>query len=221
MASTPYLSDFLASVTGATPLAPSIDPSTSGLADPRITAAEEKNKLDEERKRLLAQQERIRREEEAKKVAEETAQAKEMADQPFKQQMKGREVLLRKGAGDLLGSQQAMQDSNYVLGSGSSLRETPQPIAPEWTKINRASRRLRRQGYTDQAAQMAGMGELERIKTPTMTTQEQRSRMSFMDMEQDAKSYEKKKTEDMYDEYMRKKKLKEASSYDTTPIWLI
>ena len=214
MASIPYLSDFLASVTR------SKDPRKADLyteedmfstfISPKLSQksgeAQSKSSFQEaEIKRMLEEQNKIRLEEEAKKLeaerlAEETAQAKEMADQPFKQQMKGREVLLRKGAGDLLGSQQAMQDSNYVLGSGSSLRETPQPIAPEWTKINRASRRLRRQGYTDQAAQMAGMGELERIKTPTMTTQDQRSRMSFMDMEQDAKSYEKKKTEDMYDE---------------------
>jgi hypothetical protein len=125
--------------------------------------------------------------------------------QEFQQQMKGREVALRRASGDGLGALNAMQDKNYVLGSGSALRQKPEPIAPEWTKINRAARRLRRQGYTQEAGQMASLAEMERLGTPTIDTQEQRNRMKFMGMEQDAKSEEQRRVGDIFDMYMRKR----------------
>lgn len=139
-------------------------------------------------------------------------------DQPFREQMKGREVLLRREAGDLLGAQEQMQDPNYQLGSGSSLRKTPQPLAPDWTRMNRASRRLRRKGFASEAAKMASMAELERLGTPNIATQEQRNRMDFMDMERDAKEYDKKKSEDLYDQYMLKRRQKRMESANTTSI---
>lgn len=125
--------------------------------------------------------------------------------QEFQQQMKGREVALRRASGDGLGALNAMQDENYVLGSGSALRQKPQPIAPEWTKMNRAARRLRRQGYEQQAGQMASLAEVERLNTPTIDTQEQRNRMNFMDMERDVKSEEQRRQGDIYDMYLRRR----------------
>jgi len=174
----------------------------------------------EEKKRLLEEADRVRKELAVPQTDINPAGAKPNVDQdqPFREQMKGREVLLRREAGDLLGAQEQMQDPNYQLGSGSSLRKTPQPIAPEWTKMNRASRRLRRKGFTAQAAQMASMAELERLGTPNLTTQEQRNRMAFMDMERDAKEYDKKKTEDIFDQYMRMRMQKEMGSANTLPI---
>jgi hypothetical protein len=181
--------------------------------DPRTVA-------DEEKKRLLEQEERSRKE----LVADETdtnSNAPDLTadqDQPFREQMKGREVLLRREAGDLLGAQEQMQDPNYQLGSGSSLRKTPQPLAPDWTRMNRASRRLRRKGFAAEAAKMASMAELERLGTPNIATQEQRNRMAFMDMERDAKEYDKKKSEDLYDQYMLKRRQKRMESANTTSI---
>lgn len=132
--------------------------------------------------------------------------------QEFQQQMKGREVALRRASGDGLGALNAMQDKNYVLGSGSALRQKPEPIAPEWTKMNRAARRLRRQGYTQEAGQMASLAEMERLGTPTIDTQEQRNRMKFMGMEQDAKSEEQRRVGDIFDMYMRKRFQQEINS---------
>lgn len=200
-------SDFLA------PTMPRMDKKKSLPFDPRVVA-------DEEKKRLLEQEERSRKE----LVADETdtnSNAPDLTagqDQPFREQMKGREVLLRREAGDLLGAQEQMQDPNYQLGSGSALRKTPQPLAPDWTRMNRASRRLRRKGFAAEAAKMASMAELERLGTPNIATQEQRNRMAFMDMERDAKEYDKKKSEDMFDEYMRKRSQKRMESANTTLI---
>jgi len=132
--------------------------------------------------------------------------------QEFQQQIKGREVALRRASGDLLGAQAAMQDPNYVLGSGSALRQKPEPIAPEWTKMNRAARRLRRQGYLQEAGQMASLAEMERLGTPTIDTQEQRNRMSFMDMERDVKMEDQRRQSNLYDLYLRKRKQQEANS---------
>ncbi len=200
-------SDFLA------PTMPRMDEKKVLPFDPRAIAAQEK-------KRLLEEADRVRKELAVPQTDINPAGAKPNVDQdqPFREQMKGREVLLRREAGDLLGAQEQMQDPNYQLGSGSSLRKTPQPIAPEWTKMNRASRRLRRKGFTAQAAQMASMAELERLGTPNLTTQEQRNRMAFMDMERDAKEYDKKKTEDIFDQYMRMRMQKEMGSANTLPI---
>jgi hypothetical protein len=200
-------SDFLA------PMMPRMDKKKSLPFDPRTVA-------DEEKKRLLEQEERSRKE----LVADETdtnSNAPDLTadqDQPFREQMKGREVLLRREAGDLLGAQEQMQDPNYQLGSGSSLRKTPQPLAPDWTRMNRASRRLRRKGFAAEAAKMASMAELERLGTPNIATQEQRNRMAFMDMERDAKEYDKKKSEDLYDQYMLKRRQKRMESANTTSI---
>lgn len=200
-------SDFLA------PMMPRLDKKKSQPIDPRTVA-------DEEKKRLLDEEDRLRKE----LAAAETdinSYAPDLTadqDQPFREQMKGREVLLRREAGDLLGAQEQMQDPNYQLGSGSSLRKTPQPLAPDWTRMNRASRRLRRKGFASEAAKMASMAELERLGTPNIATQEQRNRMAFMDMERDAKEYDKKKSEDLYDQYMLKRRQKRMESANTTSI---
>ncbi len=132
--------------------------------------------------------------------------------QEFQQQMKGREVALRRAAGDGLGAQAAMQDPNYVLGSGSSLRKKPEPLAPDWARMNRASRRLKRQGYLAQAGQMASLAELERLGTPNLMTQDQRNRMTFMGMERDAKEEEQRRQADLYDMYLRKRQQQELDS---------
>jgi hypothetical protein len=158
---------------------------------------------DAERKSLL---ESVAKEGEIAKNKEKNAML-DMAkpSQEFQQQMKGREVALRRASGDLLGAQEAMQDENYGLGSGSALRQKPQPIAPEWTKMNRAARRLRRQGYTREAGQMASLAEVERLGTPNLMTQDQRNRMSFMDMERDVKDEEQRRQANLYDMYLRRR----------------
>lgn len=158
---------------------------------------------EEERKNLLTQ---------AATESKAPMQALMQPSQEFQQQMKGREVALRRAAGDGLGAQAAMQDPNYVLGSGSSLRKKPEPLAPEWARMNRASRRLKRQGYLAQAGQMASLAELERLGTPNLMTQDQRNRMTFMGMERDAKEEEQRRQADLYDMYMRKRQQQELDS---------
>lgn len=167
-----------------------------GVPDIKATA-------EEERKNLLAQ---------AAIESKAPLQDLMQPSQEFQQQMKGREVALRRSSGDLLGAQAAMQDPNYVLGSGSALRQKSQPIAPEWTKMNRAARRLRRQGYEQQAGQMASLAEMERLGTPNITTQEQRNRMNYMDMERDMKSDEQRRQANLYDLYLRKRYQQEINS---------
>lgn len=148
----------------------------------------------------------------AQSAFNEQAKAFAQPSQEFQQQIKGREVALRRSAGDLLGAQKAMQDPNYVLGSGSSLRKKPEPLAPEWTKLSRSARRLKRQGYMGAAQQMAAAAELERIGSPNIATQDQRSRLMFQDLERDVKTEEKNRQGDLYDLYLRKRNQQEMGS---------
>jgi hypothetical protein len=78
--------------------------------------------------------------------------------------------------------------------------------------MNRAARRLRRQGYEQQAGQMASLAEMERLGTPNITTQEQRNRMNYMDMERDIKSEEQRRQANLYDLYLRKRDQQEVNS---------
>lgn len=203
MLKTPSYAETPASTTPA-------DPRT-GMVDPRITAEEERKRLlDEEAKRVM--------DEKRSQALKQAAARSEIADQPFKEQMQGQKVALLQQAGQGLEAQKAMQDPNYQLGSGSALRQRRGEIAPDWARMNRAARRLERKGYREQASQMAGMAEMARLGMPSINTQDQRNRMAFMGMEQEAKTYEKKKTEDLYDQYMRQKKQREAALYNTTVV---
>jgi hypothetical protein len=178
------------------------------MVDPRITAEEERKRLIQEEAKKV----------EAKKAELQRAKEQSVQDQPFKEQMQGQKVALLQQAGQGLEAQKAMQDPNYQLGSGSALRQRRGEIAPEWARMNRAARRLERKGYREQASQMAGMAEMSRLGMPTITSQDQRNRMSFMDMERSAKEYEAKRDEDLLNQFLRKRNQKDIASYMSEPI---
>jgi len=64
----------------------------------------------------------------------------------------------------------AMQDPNYVTGSGSALLQPARSIGPASGKFRRAARRLRRQGYGAAAQQMAAAGELAHMSKSSIDT---------------------------------------------------
>lgn len=93
-------------------------------------------------------------------------------------------VMFQKEFGSGLAAQKAMQSPDYALGSGSALRQPARRIGTLSGDLNRASRRLRRQGYTAQAAQMAGQAEMQRMTEPSITTQADRELGMAMNIQQ-------------------------------------
>jgi|14_taG_2_1085336.scaffolds.fasta_scaffold00321_5 hypothetical protein len=69
-------------------------------------------------------------------------------------QQAARNVMLARQSGSGLAAYDAMQDPNYVLGSGSSLRQRRR-IGTQSGDMRREARRLRKQGYTKAAERMA------------------------------------------------------------------
>jgi hypothetical protein len=65
-------------------------------------------------------------------------------------------------------------DPNYKFGSGSVLNQPARRVGPESSKFRNAARRLRRKGYTAQAAQMEMAGEMLRMREPNIDTPELR-----------------------------------------------
>jgi len=59
-----------------------------------------------------------------------------------------------------------------------STSDKAQLIAPQWTKMARAARRLRKKGYTRAAEKLALETELARLDTPTIRSQDYRSELS-------------------------------------------
>lgn len=174
---------------------------------------------EENKKRMLEEEEKKRLEAKARQEAlARQKQQEDAIDQPFKEQMQGQKVALLQQAGQGLEAQKAMQNPDYQLGSGSALRQRRGEIAPEWARMNRAARRLERKGYRDQAGQMFAAAEIERVNSPSMVSQDQRNRMQFMDMELDAKNFEAKKTQNLYDQYMKRKQQREMARFDSMPI---
>lgn len=93
-------------------------------------------------------------------------------------------VMFQKEFGSGLAAQKAMQNPNYQLGSGSSLRQPARRIGTLSGDLNRASRRLRRQGYKDEAATMASQAEMQRLTEPSITTQADREMGVAMNIQQ-------------------------------------
>ena len=72
-------------------------------------------------------------------------------------------VMYEKEFGSGLGALDAMQDKDYVLGSGSSLNKPARPIGPKSGILRRSARRLRRKGYGRAAERQALAGEELRV----------------------------------------------------------
>lgn len=94
-------------------------------------------------------------------AADPTATSKEEAAQ---------NVMFQRQYGTGLGTLKAMQDPNYVIGSGSPLREPARRIGPASGRFRSAARRLRRKGYGGAAQQMAMLGEMARMREPSIDT---------------------------------------------------
>jgi hypothetical protein len=72
----------------------------------------------------------------------------------------------------------SMQDPNYQLGSGSSLRKSPRELGTRSGAMRRAARSLRRVGASEQANQMYGVAAAQKLGEPNIMTQEQRGRLA-------------------------------------------
>ena len=72
----------------------------------------------------------------------------------------------------------AMQDKNYILGSGSSLRKAPVELETRSGAMRRAARGLRRVGATTEANQMYGAAAAQKLGEPNIMTEEQRGRIA-------------------------------------------
>lgn len=70
----------------------------------------------------------------------------------------------------------AMQDPNYVLGSGSPLNQPASRIGTASGKFRRAALRQRRRGNTAAAQQLALLGEMARMGEPSIDTPALRGR---------------------------------------------
>ena len=71
---------------------------------------------------------------------------------------------------------EAMQDTNYQVGSGGALRETPKELGSERGRMRRAARALQRVGATDEANKMFFGAEMAGMAEPNIVTQEERER---------------------------------------------
>ena len=85
-------------------------------------------------------------------------------------------VSFNKQFGSGLDTLSGMQDPNYELGSGSSLRQPARQIGTRSGALRRAARRLRKDGYSGQAGQLAMMSELQRLKEPRIASEATRRR---------------------------------------------
>ena len=82
------------------------------------------------------------------------------------------------GAKTGLGRLAAMQDKNYKLGSGSSLREEPVELGTRSGAMRRAARALGRVGATQQRNQMFGAAAAQKLGEPNIMTEDQRGRLA-------------------------------------------
>lgn len=73
-------------------------------------------------------------------------------------------VQMQRQFGSGLGAQAAMQNPNYELGSGSALRQAPRQLGTQSGAMRREARRLRKQGYTAQAGQLAGAAAMQKLQ---------------------------------------------------------
>lgn len=90
--------------------------------------------------------------------------------QKEKEKKAAQNVLFQREFGTGLDTYKAMQDPNYVLGSGSALRQPARRLESKAGAMRRAARRLRRQGYGAAAQQMAAAGEMARLGQPSIDT---------------------------------------------------
>lgn len=88
--------------------------------------------------------------------------AEEQPD-PFASEQAAQDVMYQREFGSGIDAGKRMQDPDYVLGSGSSLRQAPRLIGPKSGAMRREARRLRKQGYTAQAGQLAGAAAQQKL----------------------------------------------------------
>lgn len=74
-------------------------------------------------------------------------------------------------------------DPNYKFGSGSLLNQPARRVGPASGRLRNAARRLRRKGYTAQAAQMALAAEKMRLGEPNIDTPELRKQRTIQKIE--------------------------------------
>lgn len=90
--------------------------------------------------------------------------------QKEKEKKAAQNVMFQREFGTGLDTYKAMQDPNYVLGSGSALRQPARRLESKSGAMRRAARRLRRQGYGAAAQQMAMGAEVARLGQPSIDT---------------------------------------------------
>jgi hypothetical protein len=110
--------------------------------------------------------------------------------QKEKEKKAAHNVMFQREFGTGLDTYEAMQDPNYVLGSGSALRQPARRLESKSGAMRRAARRLRRQGYGAAAQQMAMGAEVARLGQPSIDTpalRKQRMKQRIVASEEAAK----------------------------------
>ena len=95
-----------------------------------------------------------------------------------------------------------MQSTSSLSGSIGKLGET-RTLGTQSGAMRREARRLRKQGYTAQAGEMAGAASMQRLNEPRILTQEQRGRMGEQARQADAASAEAAALQSEYTQFMR------------------
>tara|TARA_R110002020_G_scaffold58263_3_gene159724 strand:- start:4459 stop:5502 length:1044 start_codon:yes stop_codon:yes gene_type:complete len=128
--------------------------------------------------------EALAREGEAFLAKQDKEIAAPVEDQAARQAAAAQKVMGARG----IEKQKAMQSDDYVLGSGSALRQTPRELGTLSGAMNRAGRRLQRKGAWGEAQKMFGGAEDQRrnegsrIRTPERIAQEEAERKRERDL---------------------------------------
>ena len=111
---------------------------------------------------------------------------------------------------------QLMESTSSLRGSVGKLGES-RSLGTQSGAMRREARRLRRQGYSGAAEQMAGAASAERLNEPSILTQEQRGRMGEQSRQADAAGAEAAALQSEYAQFMRDSiKKRRAELGDTT-----
>lgn len=98
----------------------------------------------------------------AERAATQPTQPAQRED-PFARERAAQNVMFQRQHGSGLDTLAAMQDPNYEIGTGGALQQAPRQIGTKSGAMRREARRLRKQGYTAQAGQLAGAAARQKL----------------------------------------------------------
>ena len=95
-----------------------------------------------------------------------------------------RAVMLARASGRGLEAGKIMQDPNYELGSGSSLRQAPRQLGTQSGRIKRLAREARKQGYSGAANQLFSAYAAQKLGEGSAITREGDRASKMLEQEQ-------------------------------------